>query len=62
MMGERFLAPVRGFRVRLREVKFSFACQKRTRKAPATFEAREARERGCSPLSDPEGEVEVEKC
>ena len=35
MMGERFLAPVRGFRVRLREVKFSFACQKRTRKAPA---------------------------
>ena len=32
---------------------FSFACQKRTRKAPATFEAREARTRGCSPLSDP---------
>ncbi len=28
---------------------------------PATFEAREARERGCSPLSDPEGEVETEK-
>ena len=41
--------------------KFSFACQKRTRKAPVTFEAREARERGCSPLSDPEGEVETEK-
>ena len=32
---------------------FSFACQKRTRKAPATFEAREARERGCSPLTIP---------
>ena len=28
-------APVRGVRARLREVKFSFACQKRTRKAPA---------------------------
>ena len=43
------------------KAKFSFACQKRTRKAPATFEAREARERGCSPLSDPEEEVETEK-
>ena len=38
---ERLHAPVRRFRVRLREVKFSFACQKRTRKAPATFEARD---------------------
>ena len=34
--------------------KFSFACQKRTRKAPATFEAREARIKGCSPLIIPE--------
>ena len=32
---------------------FSFACQKRTRKAPATFEAREARIKGCSPLIIP---------
>ena len=32
---------------------FSFACQKRTRKAPATFEAREARIKGCSPLITP---------
>ena len=31
----------------------SFACQKRTRKAPATFEAREARIKGCSPLIIP---------
>ena len=52
----------RGVRARLRGVKFSFACQKRTRKAPATFEAREARERGCSPLSDPKGVVEAQKC
>ena len=33
--------------------KFSFAHQKRTRKVPATFEAREARTRGCSPLVTP---------
>ena len=26
------------------------------------FSEARARERGCSPLSDPEGEVEVEKC
>ena len=38
---ERLHAPVRRFRVRLREVKFSFACPKRTRKVPATFEARD---------------------
>ena len=34
-------------------LKFSFARQKRTRKAPATFEAREARIKGCSPLIIP---------
>ena len=44
----------RGVRARLRGAKFSFACQKRTRKAPATFEAREARIKGCSPLIIPE--------
>ena len=32
---------------------YSFARQKSTRKAPATFEAREARTRGCSPLVTP---------
>ena len=36
------------------KVKFSFAHQKRTRKVPATFEAREARIKGCSPLIIPE--------
>ena len=48
-------APAAQDRARLREVKFSFACQKRTRKAPATFEAREARIKGCSPLIIPKG-------
>ena len=40
-------------RALLRRAKFSFAHQKRTRKVPATFEAREARTRGCSPLVTP---------
>ena len=34
-MGDGFARWWRGVRARLREVKFSFACQKRTRKAPA---------------------------
>ena len=46
-------APAAQDRAQLREAKFSFACQKRTRKAPATFEAREARIKGCSPLIIP---------
>ena len=50
---ERLHAPVARGRARLREVKFSFAHQKRTRKVPATFEAREARIKGCSPLIIP---------
>ena len=53
MMGERFLAPVRGAERFCIGAKFSFACQKRTRKAPATFEAREARIKGYSPLIIP---------
>ena len=50
------LAPVRAGSERFFiGAKFSFACQKRTRKAPATFEAREARIKGCSPLIIPKG-------
>ena len=40
---------------------FSFACQKRTRKAPATFEAREARTRGCTPLVTPKKMGSIQK-
>ena len=32
------------------------------RQGHGDFDALDPRERGCSPLSDPEGEVEVEKC
>ena len=40
---------------------FSFACQKRTRKAPATFEAREARIKGYSPLIIPKEMGSIQK-
>ena len=40
---------------------FSFVCQKRTRKAPATFEAREARIKGCSPLIIPKQLGSIQK-
>ena len=40
---------------------FSFACQKRTRKAPATFEAREARIKGYSPLIIPKKMGSIQK-
>ena len=48
-------APVRGVRARLREVKFSFACQKRTRKAPA-ISTRWIHEKGAArPFQTPKG-------
>ena len=40
---------------------FSFVCQKRTRKAPATFEAREARIKDCSPLIIPKQLGSIQK-
>ena len=40
---------------------FSFACQKRTRKAPATFEARQARIKGYSPLIIPKEMGSIQK-
>ena len=52
---ERLHAPVRGGRSRLREVKFSFACQKRTRKAPA-ISTRWIHEKGAArPFQTPKG-------
>ena len=42
-----------GVKALLRWAKFSFAHQKRTRKVPASFEAREARIKGYSPLIIP---------
>ena len=39
-----------------------FCVPKENQKSTSDFDALDPRERGCSPLSDPEGEVEVEKC
>jgi hypothetical protein len=44
------------------ETEFSFACQKRTRKAPAAFEAREARTRELLAPGDPKEEGFKQKC
>ena len=40
----------------------SLLVAKENQKTTSDFDALDPRERGCSPLSDPEGEVEVEKC
>ena len=40
----------------------SLLLAKENQKTTSDFDALDPRERGCSPLSDPEGEVEVEKC
>ena len=58
---ERLHAPVRGVKRCCGKAKFSFACQKRTRKAPATFEAREARIKGYSPLIIPKQLGSIQK-
>ena len=38
-----------------------FCVPKENQKSTSDFDALDPRERGCSPLSDPEGEVETEK-
>ena len=58
---EQLHAPVRGAERFFIKAKFSFACQKRTRKAPATFEAREARIKGYSPLIIPKKMGSIQK-
>ena len=66
---EMVLAPVRGGRARLRgaerffiKANCSLLMSKENQKTTSDFDALDPRERGYSPLSDPEGEVEVEKC
>ena len=39
----------------------SLLLAKENQKTTSDFDALDPRERGCSPLSDPEGEVETEK-
>ncbi len=40
----------------------SLLMSKENQKTTSDFDALDPRERGCSPLSDPEGEVEAQKC
>ena len=41
---------------------YSLLMSKENQKTTSDFDALDPRERGCSPLSDPKGEVETEKC
>ena len=59
---EMVLAPVRGAERSFVKADCSLLMSKENQKTTSDFDALDPRERGCSPLSDPEGEVEVEKC
>ena len=54
-------APVRGAERFFIKADCSLVISKGNQKTTSDFDALDPRERGCSPLSDPEGEVETEK-
>ena len=56
------LAPVRGEERSFIQADCSLLMSKENQKTTSDFDALDPRERGCSPLSDPEGEVEAQKC
>ena len=58
---ERFHAPVRGAERFYVKWNCSLLMSKENQKTTSDFDALDPRERGCSPLSDPKGEVETEK-
>ena len=55
-------APVRGAERFFIKADCSLLMSKENQKSTSDFDALDPRERGCSPLSDPEGEVEAQKC
>ena len=55
-------AAVRGAERFFIKANCSLLMSKENQKTTSDFDALDPRERGYSPLSDPEGEVEVEKC
>ena len=59
---EMVLAPVRGAERFYIKANCSLLMSKENQKTTSDFDALDPRERGCSPLSDPEGEVEAQKC
>ena len=58
---ERLYAPVRGANRFFIKANVLFCVPKENQKSTSDFDALDPRERGCSPLSDPKGEVETEK-
>ena len=54
-------APVRGAERFFTKADCSLLMSKENQKTTSDFDALDPRERGCSPLSDPEGVVETEK-
>ena len=58
---EMVLAPVRGPERFFIKANCSLLMSKENQKTTSDFDALDPRERGCSPLSDPEGVVETEK-
>ena len=56
------LAPVRGTERFFIKANCSLLMSKENQKTTSDFDALDPRERGCSPLSDPEGVVEAQKC
>ena len=58
---EMVLAPVRGAERFFIKANVLFCVPKENQKSTSDFDALDPRERGCSPLSDPEGVVETEK-
>ena len=58
---EMVLAPVRGAERFYVKWNCSLLMSKENQKTTSDFDALDPRERGCSPLSDPKGEVETEK-
>ena len=59
---EMVLAPVRGAERFFIKADCSLLMSKENQKTTSDFDALDPRERGCSPLSDPEGVVEAQKC
>ena len=59
---EMVLAPVRGGERFFIKADCSLLMSKENQKTTSDFDALDPRERGCSPLSDPKGVVEAQKC
>ena len=59
---EMVLAPVRGAERFFIKADCSLLMSKENQKTTSDFDALDPRERGYSPLSDPEGVVEAQKC